>query len=308
MQNKSFIKKMITYMMILMGLLLLTLIVFFASSYHILKQEILQSTDNFLEVYGNDLTNRIDKMDGILKNLISQSENLALIRSGKEAARIYASLELSEYMDKLELYDNSADAIIIADTRYNMCLDSAQKNITYVQKQNLREYSLEQAASQDEIKPSWGFIKLENITYLYKMYQYDKRVIAVYLKTDTLLGSIPEGDYGERTFILIDSMKMTKGFFGSEVVKKAMDVPIDTIGNKNVFQIHKPLIKGQIELVCMVSKGSILKQTQLGMVIALVFILSTLLFVLIYILYTRKELITPMNEMIKGMERIREGE
>lgn len=308
MQNKSFIKKMIIYMMILMGLLLLTLVVFFASSYQILKQEILQSSENFLEVYGNDLINRIDKMDVMLKSLMSQNVNLTLIRSDNEADRLYASLELRDYMDELELYDTSADAIVIADTRYNICLDSAQKNITYSQKQNLRQFSLKQAAATEEIKPSWGFIKLEKITYLYKMYQYDQRAIAVFLKTNTLLGSIPKGDYGERTFVLIDSSKITKGFWGSDIVPKAIDVPIDTISNKKVYQIDQPLIKGQIELICLVSKGSILKQAQLGMVIALAVILSTLLFVLFYILYTRKELINPMNEMVRGMERIRQGE
>ncbi|HWT74650.1 MAG TPA: histidine kinase [Mobilitalea sp.] len=308
MQKKSFIKKMIRYMMILMGLLLLTLVVFFASSYYILKQEIFQSSENFLKVYGNDLTNRIDKMDVILKNLIYQNVNLALIRSENEADRLYASIHLRDYMDELELYDNSADAIIIADSTHNICLDSVQKNINYQQKQDLRDFSMEQATRKDKITASWEFIKRGNITYLYKMYQYDHRVIAVFLKTKTFLGSIPEGDYGERAFVLIDSSKMTKGFFGSDIVQKDMDAPIDTVGNNKVFQINHSLVKGQVDLVCFVSKGSILKQAQLGMVLALAVILSTLLFVLFYILYTRKELITPMNEMVKGMERIRQGE
>lgn len=308
MQKKSFIKRMITYMIVLMGLLLMTLIVFFASSYDIIKKEILQSSENFLKVYGNDLTNKIDKMDGILKILMSQSTNLYMIRSENEADRIYASIELGNYMDELKMNNEYTDAIMIADNKHDICLDAVQQKITFAQKMKLRNYSKEQAALEEDIKPSWEFVELDETTYLYKIYKYNQRVIAIFVKTDTLLKSIPEGDYGERAFVLIDSAKLTRGFFGSDIVQANLGVPIEVVGTNKVFQLNQSLKKDQVGLVCFASKGSIIKQARLGMIIALAIILSTLIFVSFYILYTRKELITPMNEMVVGMERIKEGE
>ncbi|MGB8451026.1 MAG: histidine kinase [Anaerocolumna sp.] len=308
MQKKSFIKKIITYMIILMALLLLTLVVFFVSSYNTLKKEIIQSSDNFLKVYGNEMGNRVNKMDALLKNMMTQRTNLSLLKSGDEAGRIYAALKLRSYMDELEMNDESADMIVIADGKYNIYLDSFSQNLAYAEKSKIKQFVMKFANSREEHSARWEFTEINGTVYLYKIYLYDYRAIGVFLRTKKLLNSIPEGDYGERTFVLTDTGELVRGIFGSDIILGDVGKSINSIQTDKYFRIKHSLIDGQAGLVCFVSKSSVIRQTQLSMVIALFIILSTLIFVLFFVLYTRKELISPMNSMVEGMERIREGE
>lgn len=295
-------------MVILIGLLLLTLIVFFASSYNTLKKEIIQSSYNFLKVYGNELDNRVNKMEALLKNLMTQRSDLSLVQSENEADRIYAALKLRSYMDELEMNDNSADMIAIADSKYEIYLDSSGSNLTYVEKNKIRQFVMEYTQDNERLSAVWDFIEINGTMYLYKIYRNDYRGIGVFLRTSQLLNSIPAGDYGERTFVLLDSDKVIRGCFGSDTIQPDIGRSGDTIYADKFFRVQNSIINGRADLICYVSKGSVIRQAQFSMVVAMVIILITLMFMLFYIIFTKKVLIAPMNNMVDGMERIREGE
>ncbi len=308
MKKKSFIKKIISYMIILMVLLLLTLLVFSVSTYNTLKGEIKQSSENFLKVYGNELENRAGKMDGLLRNLMTQRTNLAILKSDSEADRVYAALKLRSFMDEAQSNDGSADLITVADSKYDIYLDSFSLNILYQERMQIREFVEKTARDNKDHKALWEFGEFAGTTYLYKIYVYDSRVIGVFLRASQFLHSIPAGGYGNRGFVLTDADGKVKGVFGSNIIRAKTESMADSIPLTRVFRVKYGLLQDQALLYCFVSKNSVIRQTQFSMIIAMVIILATLFFAVFYILYTRKELFYPMNRMVKGIEKIREGD
>ena len=86
-RKKSFVRAIFSYLLIVMILIILILGLFLGSSFHVLKNEIYTSSDSFLDIYENELENDIAKMDSIFKNITTQGEDLAKIKSNQENER-----------------------------------------------------------------------------------------------------------------------------------------------------------------------------------------------------------------------------
>ena len=91
MKKRAFVRQIILYLAALVLLLTVVLVVYAASSYSILRSEIEQSAENFLQVYGGELKSRVQQMDRVLQNLLVQNySELQIIRSAEESKRVYA--------------------------------------------------------------------------------------------------------------------------------------------------------------------------------------------------------------------------
>lgn len=75
--------------------------VFVYFSYAETREEIIQSSDNFLQVYGKEIKDRLDKMEKMLNSIVYQNINLAKLESKDESERFYASLALSNQIKDL---------------------------------------------------------------------------------------------------------------------------------------------------------------------------------------------------------------
>jgi hypothetical protein len=130
--KKSIIRQIIVYMAVLILLLVSVLAAYTFTSYMILQNEVRQGAENFLQVYGGELKNRVTQMDKVMKNLLLQNfTELQLLKSANESKRFYASQDIHNYISDVALSDTSVDCLVVADIQYGICLDAQSTTLTY---------------------------------------------------------------------------------------------------------------------------------------------------------------------------------
>jgi sensor histidine kinase YesM len=306
--KNSLIRQIIVYMVVLIVLLVFILAIYSFTSYVILRNEVMRGAENFLQVYGTELKNRITQMDGVLTTLLVQNySELQLVKSANEAKRFYASQDIHNYISDVALSDDSVDFIVVADATYDICLDAASTATTYWDRTALREYTMEQARKEDYVA-EWNYIELNKKNYLYKMYVYNDRAVAAFTSTAHFLETIPKGDYGEQTFVLTDENGIIQDYLGEEWQAAAKGLALDQIDLQQRFTVQFIVVQGQIELFSLVKNQSIWDQARVNTLVVLVVILFTILFGSVLVRYIMREMVYPMNGMAAGMNRIDHGE
>ena len=295
-------------MIVLIALLVSILLVYSFTSYSILQNEVKRGIENFLQVYGTELRNRVRQMDGVLENLLVQNiSKLQLIKSSDEAKRFYASQDIHNYIQDIALSNDSVDFIVVADSAYDICLDASSTSTTYWDRTAIREFTMNK--TKDEyFLAEWNFIELNNTSYLYKMYVYNNRAVAAFTSTAHFLQTIPNADYGEQTFVMTDELGIIQDYFGKEWQSEIKGLVIDQMNLQQGFMVEFPVVNGQIQLYSLVKNASIWNQIRVNTLLVLAVIIFTILFGFLLIRYILKEIVFPLNSMASVMNRIDQGE
>lgn len=306
--KNSLLRQIVVYMVILIVLLVFILVGYSFTSYVILRNEVERGTENFLQVYGTELKNRITQMDSILTNLLYQNySELQMVKSLDEAKRFYAAQDIHNYLSDVVSGDDSVDFIVVADAAYDICLDAASTATTYWERTALREFTMQQAV-KDGILAEWNYIELNKKTYLYKMYVFNNRAVAAFTSTAHFLETIPKGDYGEQTFVVTDENRIIQDFLGEEWQAGAKGLVLDQTNLQQRFTVQFTVVQEQIELFSLVKNQSIWNQARVNMLVVLAVILFTILFGFLLVRYILREMVYPMNGMAAGMNKIDQGE
>ena len=306
--KRSLIRQIIILTAILVALLVFILIVYSFASYSILRNEIERASENVLQVYGTELRNRIAQMDGILENLLIQNySELQLIKSADEAKRFYASQDIHNYIGDVALSDSSLDFIVVADNLYGICLDASSTTTTYWDRAAVRDFTLEKAGNQG-VMAEWNYIELNNKTYLYKAYVYNGRAVAGFTSATHFLETLPKGDYSDQIFALTDDNGNIIDYMGDDWQPEVKGAQIDETDLMKGFLIEFPVVEGQLNLFSLVKNTSIWNQTRANMLVVLTVIIFTIVFGFLLIRYILQEIVSPMNSMAAGMNRIDHGE
>lgn len=308
MNKKSFVTQIIVYMAILILLLVSVLVGHTLSSYTVLINEIRQGTENFLQVYGGEMKNRVLEMDKVLKNLMYQNNSeLQILKSSNESKRFYAAQNIFNFMRDLMLNEKSVDCLVVADSLYGICLDAQSTQLTYWDRAALRAFTMDSTDKQG-LLPEWNFITLNGVTYLYKMYVYNGRGVAAFTTTANFLKTIPQGDYGDQIFVLTDEQGIIEDFPYNSMPSSAKGEHLDKSRPSSLLVSQYVVADGQIMLCSMVKDVSVWNQTRVSMVVVLAVIVMTILFGFLLIRYIQREMIHPISRMAKSMRRVDEGE
>jgi len=308
MKKRAFVRQIILYLAALVMLLAVVLVVYAASSYSILRAEIEQSAENFLQVYGGELKSRVQQMDRILQNLLVQNYNeLQIIRGPDESKRVYAALSIKSYIADLLRSDDTVGAIVVADERYNVCVDAAATTLNYWDRAAMRDYALA-CAHGEEAPVGWSFITLNNRTYLARSYIYSGRAVSAFTSTDDVLATIPPGDYGEQTFVLTDEEHIVADATGEPLPMLEMGQAMNVASSARTLVVSYSVYPNQILLHSVVQNLSVWRQIRSSTAVALATIVFTIFFGFLMIRYVTKQMIQPMKVITGGMERIDKGE
>jgi sensor histidine kinase YesM len=289
-------------------LLVIVLGAFLVSSYDILETEIKDSSEAFLKIYNNEFLNNIVEMDSILSSITSQGEELAKIKSSQETERSLSSISLFNYIRNLLYKNDVADVIVVYDKNYNVCLDTIKSDISYEQKNRLREFTRNALENNNIHNLKWNFIQQGNVTYMYKMILNESRAIAIYVRTSKLLKALSTEDNGNRSIVLVNNKGIIGKIWGNETEDIVIWGNINRINSENYYSIMKNDIKGQLAIYCFTRKNSVIQQTHTSMIVVAITVCVAVFFMLFILRFTRKEIAAPMQLMINDMERIKNGE
>lgn len=292
----------------LVVLLALVLVAYAVSSYSILREEIENSTENFLQVYGGELRSRVLQMDRLMQNLLVQKySELQIIRGEEESKRVYAAIDIKSYLSDLLISDDTIGTIVAADARYDICVDASAASLTFWDRTAMRDYT--KACARGEQSPTgWFFVTLNNQTYLSRTYVYNGRAVAAFTSTADVLATIPDGDYGEQTFVLTDAQSIVADMAGEALPMLERGEPMNIESSPRTLTVAYNVYEGQVYLHSVVQNLSVWRQARSSMAVALAMILFTIGFGFLLMRYVRKNMILPMHTITEGMQRIDKGE
>lgn len=289
-------------------LLAILLVVYAASSYSILRGEIEQGAENFLQVYGGEIKSRVLQMDRALQNLLVQNyTDLQIIRGAEESKRVYAALNIKSYITDLLRSDDTVGCIVVADERYGVCVDAAATTLNYWDRDAMRNYTIA-CARGEELPIGWLFVSLNNKTYLAKTYLYNGRAVSAFTTTQDVLATIPPGDYGEQTFVLTDAQGIVADAVGEPLDALTVGRKMDITTSTSTLVVNYTVYPGSILLCSVVQNLSVWQQVRASTAVALATIVFTIFFGFLLIRYVTREMIQPMRVITNGMERIDKGE
>lgn len=316
-RKKSFVRAIFSYLLIVMILIILILGLFLGSSFHVLKNEIYTSSDSFLDIYENELENDIAKMDSIFKNITTQGEDLAKIKSNQENERALSAISLHSYITFLLTNNELEGAIFVYDNNYDVCLNAISSNVKYNQKNNLRAYTKEALTNLEISSFTWDVDKIGENVYLYKMIVTKDRVIAVYVETKQLFSELISKEKGKdkgkgkekgsRTFVLTKSDGTIGKVWGEETEGLELSQSIRNFNDSQYYVRQRNVAQDQLAIYCYSNKSVILNQTHIGMIMLGIAVAITVLFMVFLLVYTRREILLPMKHLIFGMNHIKEG-
>lgn len=306
MGRKSFVRRIVLYLAILTALLFVILFFFLFSSYEVLETEIKESSDAFLQIYTNEFNNSLSKMDGVLKGITSQGEDLAKLGSAQENERTLSAIVLLDYMRKNVSENEMVDAVIVYDTTYEICLD-ANNNVRYREKNALREFTKEAYENEQLENGTWYFVKIDGNLYLFKSVKFGSRIIALYVKNQNLLTTLQADDNTGRFLALADEGGIIGKVWGADSKEIYEGKNLKKIDVDKYYEISKPTQEERMTLYCFTSKDVILRQTHAGMLIVFTAVCITILFMIFLLRYTRSEISMPMSNMVREMEQIKNG-
>jgi sensor histidine kinase YesM len=306
-KNKSFIRVFIIYLLILTTLMLMVVGIFSISSIGILVDEIKETSEAFLTIYSNEMENSIKELDVDIKSVASQKEDLAKIKSKQEKEQSLAAISLHSYLKQIFVTQVEADAIVIYENKNHTCLDMVNSSVSFSEKQVLREYTKSTIEDSSIVSGEWDFITLNGQIYFLKILKTKEHAIAVYKAAKNISNALDD-DNGNRSILVVNEEGLIGKIWGVEDEAIQVNSSINNLGHEKYYLIKRPIVNGQLEMFCLKSKSDLFKQASVGMITVFLITLITLGFIIYLIRYIQKEIIRPMQSMMKDLKQISDGD
>lgn len=307
MDKKPFIKKTVVMMAFQLAITMLVLIFFLFFSYRTAREKMEGDMKNLLQIYGQELDNKVDNASRILERLIYNNTDYDMLQSANEADRYYAAMNLKNLIEESITYETYVDALVIADSQYGTCLDKENGFIRLGQRTALRDFALEKA-KEGRVKAEWNIEEIGEETYLYKMYVWQGRATGIFMSVEHFMKTAANGDFEEMSLLLADRANVVQGCYGSEITAQKIGTPIQKIRGNVLHENAHSLAGGSMTLYAYVGMSQILKQIGLNMVGMMIVILMSVVFTLYLIWNMRRQIIGPMRNMTESMEKIGRGD
>ena len=307
MKKKSFVR----HAALLLGLQVLVvsalLVLYVAFSWNSAKNTLESTNDNLMQLYSKELENKIEHAQNMLKQILYDSSDYILLQSDREADRYYATVRLKEKMEDLMSVEQHVDSLMIADTKYQQCLDVNSRILSFAQKEAIREFMMDYAG-QEEQTAQWRISKFAGEYCIYKIYMWKGRAVGTFITVSTFMKTAASMDLSGMSILLTDDAGIVYGNYGSELKNPELGVSLDQLQDTSLQGFSYPLEDGELCLQCRFSRSSIFGQIRGSMVFFTGVLLLSFIVTFIIVSYSRREILRPMDQMTRQMEHMREGD
>ena len=289
-----------------MILLVAVFLLFILYSYHTAQDNLRTASDNLLQIYGRELSNKLDNSDILLEGLIYENTDYDMLQSGKESERYYASIKLKKVIEDSISYQKYEDAVVIAESQYGTMLDEESASVDLTQKNALRAFTLDYAGRKN-VKSEWNVGKIGDRYYVYRMFVWQGRAVGIFSLVDNFMKLSADSDVSGVSFFLTDKAQTIWGKYGKDNAVQKEGTKLSDADTDWAIRQHFTLADGNIILYSYVSRNGILSQIRLNMVVMLGIIIISIVSTYILIRMIRREIIHPMLRMEECMDRMQGG-
>jgi len=305
--RKSFIKNTIFLLTIQMLLLIMVLFGSIYSSYQSALEDVTEMAEGLLQVYGKELDNKIDNTEQLLSSLLYGNRQYDLLKSEDESSRYFAAVELRKQLQEHMIYNQSCDMVVIADSDYEICIDAENRIVLYSDREAIREYALE-SAGKGRDKAEWSYMEVNGRPYIYRMYIWQNCAVGAFISVDNFMRTAEESNLENMALLLTDEKGLLLGGYHTEYTRWEIgdtlkDTPYDGWEDR-----YYELAEGSYRVHLLTSMMDVGSKIQSSMVTLLIIVICSVIFTTIIVVYIRGQILMPMKNMQRQMEKIQDGE
>lgn len=305
-RKRSFIRTVILLMTVQLALLTLLLFFLVWTAMRSARTEMVTVSDNLLEVSVTNLQNRLERADSTLKNIVlDQETNLSQLQSADEAARSYARQQLSNTMHSVLNSDSAVDMLVVAENRYDTCLDAEVRTIGGAQKEALRAFA-QQRLDACERSNTWGLARIGGSVFFCRSYQWGSHIVAAFIEAQKCLETNAGTHYDGLALVLSDGAGTAWACTGAPQFAWASGAPLPVPAAGSLVR-HRSFADGQAALYSYMSGAAIRGQVKYSSVILILIMAMTTGFSLAVVTYLGRQVIRPMRSMTASLERMQNG-
>lgn len=306
MEKKSFINRLTGLIRLQMTALIILATAFLWISYRNVRSELDTASYNLLLTCGRQLENRVLGMEKIFSRFLYGNTDLDMIRSEDDRTRHYASIRLQNSMADTLTIDTEAEFLVVAESEYDLILDSGSGVLPLEDREALRDYT-RQLSEKDNLATMWETVCLNGKMYLYKASVQNHRAVAIFLSAEVLLDTVSDSGTEDKQILLADNADVVCGTAGGDLVKIQPGDSVQERPGSGKTGNRCDLLDGNFRLYLYEKNIFIYKWIRNGMIVLGVLILLLYLFTEWMRKDIWKELICPMKELTAGMESIQQG-
>lgn len=298
MKRNSVVSQVRGYLLVQFIIIFIVLFVYIINTYSDINKARTTSVENMLNVYGSELQNKLDNSDALMEQVLYKNTELELIQSDEESERVYASLRLKSQLEEVVTYNRYVDIFVIADAKYDNCIDYESKDLDFAYVSAVRDYSLKQAA-KEMANAKWKIINLDGTKYICKLYVWQSKAVGTFINLDSFMNK-EQGQESDASIVL--KRKGTSKVLGNYGVSIAELDDYNPVGERFYFD------ETDYYLQAYASKNTLVGFFTANVASMLILFVVLVSFTIVIISFVRKNIASPIKSIQRSMVIIQNGD
>ena len=298
MKRNSVVSQVRGYLLVQFIIIFIVLFVYIINTYSDINKARTTSVENMLNVYGSELQNKLDNSDALMEQVLYKNTELELIQSDEESERVYASLRLKSQLEEVVTYNRYVDIFVIADAKYDNCIDYESKDLDFAYVSAVRDYSLKQAA-KEMANAKWKIINLDGTKYICKLYVWQSKAVGTFINLDSFMNK-EQGQESDASIVL--KRKGTSKVLGNYGVSIAELDDYNPVGERFYFD------ETDYYLQAYASKNTLVGFLTANVASMLILFVVLVSFTIVIISFVRKNIASPIKSIQRSMVIIQNGD
>lgn len=309
--NKSLVVRMTIGTVVLLVISLVVLITNYLYSIYMLKNNIISSKSNMLNIYINNMDNILSNAERDLDEIVTNIGDFSDLANEDEATRYFLSIKILDVITNRVNNNRNSDALIVYNEESDTYLAAYSNQISTTNKWDLMEL-----AKLDEIKGQtkkkvWSIGSINENAYLYKIYTLASTRVITIVTPQKLMSLVDTttSDPGVVTLTDQSGRIISDGSKEYDYIDRTIvnDSPVVKNYKGKYMIVSSQLQKADARLSVLLRKTNIL--LGLSFIQWVIILLGGLFFMIMpfIINYLNKEIIRPINRLITGIGEIEQG-
>lgn len=189
--RNSLVFKVILATTIVMSILFATLIISNVYSFYVVRTNTINSAQNELRIYINDINNSFNSTLSDLDGIASNVGEILDIGSDNESLRYFSQKKVQDVLTERMSNNKYAYAFIVYNVQNKFFLSSYNKELSYFDKSALNDVIQNDLYKRRyTLTDLWMPIKVNNKVVFFKAYNFSGNIIAAFIDSKTLMNFV----------------------------------------------------------------------------------------------------------------------
>ncbi|MCM8710046.1 histidine kinase [Clostridium sp. SYSU_GA19001] len=285
----------------------------------VIHNQVAESNKNMMSLYMGQIDAGLDNIDSYLNRLLVSDQNLQILQyTTDENQYNIAEYSLSERISKDVTLSKNIDTIFVYPTAKQILVQSYNSGTTDYERSSVSDYLsnlfIRNKDSVEIYNKGWYVEKINEQYYLFRIMKYDDIYVGAWVSMKKLLIPLRLINLGENgASLLVNSdgqvmLSSNKIEDKNIELNKSLENYYLTGTNNQYMVIGEKSSKGDFSLVAVVPNEKILEKLPLLQKIVTYIAITSVLLVPLCLLFVRKNVLIPLNKLLKAMKRIKNGD